>query len=178
MLPATGCALRLSVENGFSHKVQVWLAVWADGQRHAGGEISRRCGSPSRRSFPDDLDRGHQREPVSPAVVSDRPDFELRRKWFENIVGTPTGPCRSQCRHFLADGGIQGVDARQPGEGDFKWLTVMSRLSCGQGEHARRGVDHQASVAEIERACLHPVFGRGGHRRSPRSPVQRCRRTS
>ena len=120
MLPATGCALRLSVENGFSHKVRVWLAVTSQ----TGNDmpvVKFRSGA--------DLHPG-DRFQTAPfvvtneslslyAVVSDRPDFGWR-KWFENMIGTPTGPVLQANIDRLADSGVGVIVARQPGEVDFK----------------------------------------------------------
>ena len=42
------------------------------------------------------------------------------RKWFENMIGTPTGPVLQANIDRLADSGVGVIVARQPGEGDFK----------------------------------------------------------
>ena len=120
MLPATGCALRLSVENGFSHKVRVWLAVTSQTANDM-PVVKFRSGA--------DLHPGDRfqtapfvvtNESLSVyAVVSDRPDFGWR-KWFENMIGTPTGPVLQANIDRLADSGVGVIVARQPGEGDFK----------------------------------------------------------
>ena len=120
MLPATGCALRLSVENGFSHKVRVWLAVTSQTANDM-PVVEFRSGA--------DLHPG-DRFQTAPfvvtneslslyAVVSDRPDFGWR-KWFENMIGTPTGPVLQANIDRLADSGVGVIVARQPGEGGFK----------------------------------------------------------
>ena len=120
MLPATGCALRLSVENGFSHKVRVWLAVTSQTANDM-PVVKFRSGA--------DLHPGDRfqtapfvvtNESLSVyAVVSDRPDFGWR-KWFENMIGTPTGPVLQANIDRLADSGVGVIVARQPGEGGFK----------------------------------------------------------
>ena len=120
MLPATGCALRLSVENGFSQKVRVWLAVTSQTANDM-PVVKFRSGA--------DLHPG-DRFQTAPFVVtneslslyagvSDRPDFGWR-KWFENMIGTPTGPVLQANIDRLADSGVGVIVARQPGEGGFK----------------------------------------------------------
>jgi len=120
MLPATGCPVRLTVENSFDHKVRVWLAVTGKGAAGA-PEVQFRSGA--------DLPPGDRfQTPPFPvtndgltlyAVVSDRPDFGWR-KWFENLVQTPDGPVTRANIERLTGSGIGVVVARQPETADFQ----------------------------------------------------------
>ena len=119
MLPNTGCRVRLTVENKFSHKVRVWLAVTSqndDGMP----EVKFRSGA--------DLLPGDRYQTPSFVVtnaelalytaVSDRPDFGWR-KWFENMIETPNATVQRANFGRLTDSGIGVFMVRQPEAGDF-----------------------------------------------------------
>ena len=119
MLPNTGCRVRLTVENKFSHKVRVWLAVTSqndDGMP----EVKFRSGA--------DLLPGDRYQTPSFVVtnaelslytaVSDRPDFGWR-KWFENMIETPNATVQRANFGRLTDSGIGVFIVRQPEAGDF-----------------------------------------------------------
>ena len=119
MLPATDCTVRLTVENNFSHKVRVWLAV--TGQNDNGmQEVKFRSGA--------DLRPGDRFQTPSfvvgnadlslYAATSDRPDFGWRT-WFENMIETPKGPAQRANIGRLTDSGVGVFVARQPHSGDF-----------------------------------------------------------
>ena len=119
MLPATDCTVRLTVENNFSHKVRVWLAV--TGQNDNGmQEVKFRSGA--------DLRPGDRFQTPSfvvnnadlslYAAVSDRPDFGWR-KWFENIIQTQNAAVQRANIGRLTDSGVGVFVARQPDGGDF-----------------------------------------------------------
>ena len=119
MLPATDCNVRLTVENNFSHKVRVWLAV--TGQNDDGmPEVKFRSGA--------DLRPGDRFQTQSfvvsnadlslYAAVSDRPDFGWR-KWFENMIETPNAAVQRVNIGRLTDSGVGVFIARQPDGGDF-----------------------------------------------------------
>ena len=119
MLPATDCTVRLTVENNFSHKVRVWLAV--TGQNDDGmQEVKFRSGA--------DLRPGDRFQTPSfvvnnadlslYAAVSDRPDFGWR-KWFENMIETPNAAVQRANIGRLTDSGVGVFVARQPDGGDF-----------------------------------------------------------
>lgn len=119
MLPAAGCVLRLSVENNFSHKVRVWLAVTSQDDADL-LEVEFRSGA--------DLQPGErfQTPPFVVAndnlslyvVVSDRPDFGWRR-WFENLIRTPDGPVLQTNIDRLTGSGVGVIVARQPNGEDL-----------------------------------------------------------
>ena len=119
MLPATDCTVRLTVENNFSHKVRVWLAV--TGQNDNGmQEVKFRSGA--------DLRPGDRFQTPSfvvnnadlslYAALSDRPDFGWR-KWFENMIQTQNAAVRRANIGRLTDSGVGVFVARQPDGGDF-----------------------------------------------------------
>ena len=119
MLPATGCTVRLSVENRNSRKVRVWLAV--TGQNDGSlPEVKFRSGA--------DLRPGDRFQTPSfvvgnadlslYAATSDRPDFGWRT-WFENMIETPKGPAQRANIGRLTDSGVGVFVARQPHSGDF-----------------------------------------------------------
>ena len=119
MLPATDCTVRLTVENDFSHKVRVWLAV--TGQNDNGmQEVKFRSGA--------DLRPGDRFQTPSfvvnnadlslYAAVSDRPDFGWR-KWFENMIQTQNAAVQRANIGRLTDSGVGVFVARQPDGGDF-----------------------------------------------------------
>ena len=119
MLPAKKCTVRLTVENNFSHKVRVWLAV--TGQNDNGmPEVKFRSGA--------DLRPGDRFQTPSFVVsnadlslfaaVSDRPDFGWR-KWFENMIETPKAAVQWANIGRLTDSGVGVLVARQPDGGDF-----------------------------------------------------------
>ena len=119
MLPAKDCTVRLTVENHFSHKVRVWLAV--TGQNDDGmPEVKFRSGA--------DLRPGDRFQTPSfvisnadlslYAAVSDRPDFGWRR-WFENMIETPNAAVQRANIDRLTDSGVGVFVARQPDGGDF-----------------------------------------------------------
>ena len=119
MLPATDCTVRLTVENNFSHKVRVWLAV--TGQNDNGmQEVKFRSGA--------DLRPGDRFQTPSfvvnnadlslYAAVSDRPDFGWR-KWFENMIQTQNAAVQRANIGRLTDSGVGVFVARQPDSGDF-----------------------------------------------------------
>ena len=119
MLPATDCTVRLTVENNFSHKVRVWLAV--TGQNDNGMQkVKFRSGA--------DLRPGDRFQTPSfvvnnadlslYAAVSDRPDFGWR-KWFENMIQTQNAAVQRANIGRLTDSGVGVFVARQPDGGDF-----------------------------------------------------------
>ena len=120
MLPATGCPVRLSVENSHSAKVRVWLAVTSQTGDGA-PNVEFRSGA--------DLKPGDrfQTPPFSLAnnslslyaVVSDRPDFGWRQ-WFENLIRTPAGSVQQANINRLTGSGIGVVVARQPENADLR----------------------------------------------------------
>jgi len=120
MLPAAGCPIRLSVENGHSDKVRVWLAVTSRTGDDA-TNVEFRSGA--------DLKPGDrfQTPPFSVAndslslyaVVSDRPDFGWRQ-WFENLIRTPAGSVQQANINRLTGSGIGVVVARQPENADLR----------------------------------------------------------
>jgi hypothetical protein len=120
MLPAAGCPIRLSVENGHSDKVRVWLAVTSrtgDGATNvafrSGADLKPgdRFQTPSFTVANDSLSLY--------AVVSDRPDFGWRQ-WFENLIRTPAGSVQQANIDRLTGSGIGVVVARQPENADFR----------------------------------------------------------
>ncbi len=120
MLPAAGCPIRLSVENGQSDKVRVWLAVTSrtgDGATNvafrSGADLKPgdRFQTPSFTVANDSLSLY--------AVVSDRPDFGWRQ-WFENLIRTPAGSVQQANIDRLTGSGIGVVVARQPENADFR----------------------------------------------------------
>ena len=119
MLPANDCTVRITVENNFSHKVRVWLAV--TGQNDDGmPEVKFRSGA--------DLRSGDRFQTPSfvvsnadlslYAAVSDRPDFGWR-KWFENMIETPNAAIHRANISRLTDSGVGVFVAHQPDGGDF-----------------------------------------------------------
>lgn len=119
MLPATGCTVRLSVENRNSHKVRVWLAVTGKNDDSL-PDVKFRSGA--------DLRPGDRFQTPSfvvgnadlslYAATSDRPDFGWRT-WFENMIETPKGPAQRANIGRLTDSGVGVFVARQPHSGDF-----------------------------------------------------------
>ena len=119
MLPATGCTVRLSVENRNSRKVRVWLAVTGQNDDSL-PEVKFRSGA--------DLRPGDHFQTPSfvignadlslYAATSDRPDFGWRT-WFENMIETPKGPAQRANIGRLTDSGVGVFVARQPHSGDF-----------------------------------------------------------
>ncbi len=119
MLPATGCTVRLSVENRNSRKVRVWLAVTGQNDESL-PEVKFRSGA--------DLRPGDRFQTPSfvvgnadlslYAATSDRPDFGWRT-WFENMIETPKGPAQRANIGRLTDSGVGVFVARQPHRGDF-----------------------------------------------------------
>ena len=119
MLPATGCTVRLSVENRNSRQVRVWLAVTGQNDDSL-PEVKFRSGA--------DLRPGDRFQTPSfvvgnadlslYAATSDRPDFGWRT-WFENMIETPKGPAQRANIGRLTDSGVGVFVARQPDGGDF-----------------------------------------------------------
>ena len=119
MLPATGCTVRLSVENRNSRKVRVWLAVTGQNDDSL-PEVKFRSGA--------DLRPGDRFQTPSfvvnnadlslYAAVSDRPDFGWR-KWFENMIQTQNTAVQRANIGRLTDSGVGVFVARQPDGGDF-----------------------------------------------------------
>ena len=119
MLPATGCTVRLSVENRNSHKVRVWLAVTGKNDDSL-PDVKFRSGA--------DLRPGDRFQTPSfvvnnadlslYAAVSDRPDFGWR-KWFENMIQTQNAAVQRANIGRLTDSGVGVFVARQPDGGDF-----------------------------------------------------------
>ena len=119
MLPATDCTVRLTVENNFSYKVRVWLAV--TGQNDNGMQkVKFRSGAdlrPGDRFQTPSFDVNNADLSLY-AAVSDRPDFGWR-KWFENMIQTQNAAVQRANIGRLTDSGVGVFVARQPDSGDF-----------------------------------------------------------
>ena len=119
MLPATDCTVRLTVENNFSHKVRVWLAVTGQND-HGMQEVKFRGGADlrPRDRFQTPSFVVNNADLSLYAAVSDRPDFGWR-KWFENMIQTQNAAVQRANMGRLTDSGVGVFVARQPDGGDF-----------------------------------------------------------